>query len=734
MVLRVTTADRAQLETLFEHVTGVWSCHIGPGEVDVQVTASQQAEVAALGYPWRVLIPDVQGLIDAERAQIEAAHRQRDAAWFTTYRTRTEINDRLDASAAAYPGFVTLFSAGNSVEGRPIRGLRITAPDLPGNPRATRPAAFFHGAQHAREWISPMVCMWIADQLLERYATDARVRDIVDHAEIIIIPVMNVDGYEYTWTPNNRLWRKNRRDNGNGTFGVDNNRNWGYQWGGEGASTATNNETYRGPSAFSEPETQALRDFMTANPRIRAHIDFHSYSQLVLTPWGYTAALPPEATLFEEVYGAMESSIEAVHGMNYTAGPTYTTIYPASGVSLDWSFGALGVLGTSIELRDTGQTGFILPADQIIPTGEENFEGAMALVEYARRPLWWSLPAPLPTGVDQAGAPVTVTVRSGGAALAGPPVLMARVGDGAFTPASTTPGANNAYTGVLPGATCGQAVQFYFEASTTTGITSRFPANAPAAVFAAVGQGTPIVRFSDDMETDRGWTVGAPGDAATTGLWERADPQGTAAQPEDDHTPPPGVRCWVTGAAAGANVGANDVDGGATTLTSPIIDALPPRFTAVTETRLTYARWYSNNQGSNPNQDSMPVLVSNDGGATWVQIEDVTENAGGWVVKSWRLEDFLPVTGRMRVRFVARDLGAGSVVEAAVDDVSITLMACRPDLDLNRDGNADQDDVAYLINVISGGGNPTGIDPDFNGDGNVDQDDVADFITALSGG
>ncbi len=105
-------------------------------------------------------------------------------------------------------------------------------------------------------------------------------------------PCRHPDGYSYTWT-NNRLWRKNRRPNPNGSTGVDLNRNWGYQWGGEGASTSQGSDTYRGASGFSEPETQAIRDFITNRPYIRAHVDVHSYSQLILSPWGYTPALRP---------------------------------------------------------------------------------------------------------------------------------------------------------------------------------------------------------------------------------------------------------------------------------------------------------------------------------------------------------------------------------------------------------------------------------------------------------
>src|SRR5690606_38857634 len=126
----------------------------------------------------------------------------------------------------------------------------------------------------------------------------------------------------------------------NGSFGVDNNRNWGFGWGGPGASTQPGSETYRGTGPFSEPETQVLRDFITDNPRIVMTLDIHSFSQLILSPWGFTDALPADASLFDAINAAVEQAMEAVDSRDYVAGPTYTAIYPASGVGQDWSYGS----------------------------------------------------------------------------------------------------------------------------------------------------------------------------------------------------------------------------------------------------------------------------------------------------------------------------------------------------------------------------------------------------------
>lgn len=268
----------------------------------------------------------------------------------------------------------------------------------------------------------------------------------------------------------------------------------------------------------------------------------------------------------------------------------------------------------------------------------------------------------------------------------------------------------------LPSSTCGSTVGFAVE-FVTAADRYRLPGAGFLQAISADGEGT---GFTDTMETNLGWTVGATGDNATAGLWVRADPVGTTAQPENDHTVD-GVNCWVTGnGQVGGAVGAADIDGGTTTLVSPVFDA-----TVVDEPRLTYFRWYSNNQGSAPNEDSMPVEISNDGGTTWVQLELVTENAGVWVEKTFRIADVVTPTSTMRVRFRARDLGNGSVVEAGVDDVKVfgyDCTAARPG-DLNGDGVVDGADLGVLL---GNWGNPGS--GDIDGNGTVDGADLGAMV------
>ncbi|MBD3162555.1 MAG: hypothetical protein GF346_09345 [Candidatus Eisenbacteria bacterium] len=177
--------------------------------------------------------------------------------------------------------------------------------------------------------------------------------------------------------------------------------------------------------------------------------------------------------------------------------------------------------------------------------------------------------------------------------------------------------------------------------------------------------------FRDDVEEDRGWTAGAAGDDASTGRWVRADPVGTTyngqpCQPEDDHTLDPGSICFVTGnGSVGGGAGDADVDGGKTTLLTPVFD-LGDAVSATIE----YWRWYTNDLGNNPGQDTWRVEITANG-TDWVVLEETMESANEWTLHSFVLEDFIPLTAQVQLRFVASDEGSGSLVEAAVDDFTL---------------------------------------------------------------
>lgn len=735
--VRVSVNSPRQLLAVTSLMDSLLSESSGVGAFDILLAPGKLQALTDLGIPHTVIAPDVQALIDAESRRIrtrlllnDAGQAQRGRTWFDDFKPLADINAYADSLAASKPAVAAVQNIGLSLQGRPLRAIRITAPgNPPGNPR---PAVIYHGGQHAREWITPMTVMYIADQLVNGYGVEPWITSMLQNVEVIIVPVMNPDGYEYTWT-SNRMWRKNRRANAGGTFGVDLNRNWGFGWGGEGASTDPGNDTYRGPSAFSEPETQVMRDFITANNQIRAHIDFHSYSQLILSPYGYTATLPPDAAKFTRINSVLETQIESLYGTQYEAGPTYTTIYPASGGSSDWTYGSRGILGWGWELRDTGEFGFILPPEQIIPTAQETMLAVRALTEYIAYPVQFSFPRPLPTQLEIGGAntiDVTIISREG-SIQAGSANLYVRTDPSmSFTALPLTSLGSDNYRATLPDGVCNDFVQYYFEAAGSSGGIGRSPANAPAEFHQAVAFASQTL-FSDACEAATGWVVGASGDNATAGIWGLMDPQATSAQPGDDHSPS-GTRCWVTDGRSGSGVGTYDVDGGVTTLTSPTFSAIEDiRDFVGTDAVVSYARWYSNNQGSAPNADSMPILISNDDGATWTQLEDVSENLSAWAVRSFRIADYVTPTSQMKLRFVARDLGSGSVVEAAIDDIAVTMLGCpRRPADFNGDGFIDLEDFSDFVEAFEAGDDLA----DFDGTGFVDTDDFDAFVEAFEQG
>jgi hypothetical protein len=286
--------------------------------------------------------------------------------------------------------------------------------------------------------------------------------------------------------------------------------------------------------------------------------------------------------------------------------------------------------------------------------------------------------------------------------------------------------AANQYVASLPASTCGTNLRFYVAANATTGATGTSPSTAPAAFYSAIsatGFGEP---FIDTAETAvPGWTLSTAGDTATSGIWVRADPVGTVnagvqVQPENDVTAAPGVNCFFTGQGApGGTLGAADVDGGATTLTSPTMDATGG------EAYLSYYRWYSNQQGGAPNADVFRVQISNNNGASWVALETVgptgPEVNGGWIFKEFRIADVIPVTNQIRVRFIAEDLATGSLIEAAVDEVRVRVVECTPTIpgDLDGDGIVGGADLAIMLNNWNG----IGVG-DINNDGGVDGIDL----------
>ena len=317
---------------------------------------------------------------------------------FTQYHTPASLTSDLSNLATTHPTLSQLFTIGTSLEGRAIQGIKIST--NPGVDDQAKGDVIFVGLHHAREWLAAEMPLRLAEYLLTNYANDPDLQSCMNHLQIWIIPVLNPDGYAYTVDPNGyRYWRKNRRNNGDGTFGVDLNRNYGFQWGlDSGSSPNTNDDTYRGTAPFSEPETAAFRDFVATRRNPRAMLTYHTFSELFLRPWAYTTSDPPgEPTL---AYVAQDSiaKIAAVHGLTYGENIGYTS----SGEATDYFWNQYRFAAFTPEMRPAtgGLDGFSPPATEIIPNNEENLVAALALIHDAGCRTLWIKDYPADSGAE----------------------------------------------------------------------------------------------------------------------------------------------------------------------------------------------------------------------------------------------------------------------------------------------------------------------------------------------
>jgi hypothetical protein len=343
----------------------------------------------------------------------------------------------------------------------------------------------------------------------------------------------------------------------------------------------------------------------------------------------------------------------------------------------------------------------------------------------------------LPDGTPEQvnpGDPITIPVRITSGLdeyVPGSAQVHYRYDDGDYSFLPLTPLGNDLFEATLPPTICGDAPQFYFSAEAVSGGTVFMPANAPTDAYSAI-VGELVAVFHDDFESDRGWTVeNDPG--LTDGAWDRGIPAGGGERGDPPTDYDGSGACFLTD----NTLGNSDVDDGWTAMISPVIDV-----SEYTEVRISYARWYSNSFGDAPNQDVMEVEISSNGGADWTAVETVgpvQQAAGGWFEYSFWLNDLMQPTSQLRLRIEASDVDPGSVVEAGIDDFTVSFLHCQEPFlcgDADASGEADIDDVVYLINFIfSGGPEP---DPYESGDadcsGGVDIDDAVWLISYIFSG
>jgi len=324
------------------------------------------------GISYHVMVEDVEEIIQETkplpRPKFLKLDSPRSAMDWNDYHDHDTLNAFLAEHAAAND-FANVINIGKSYEGRDMNVLAITKAG-PGKPNI-----WIEAGIHAREWIAPAVGTYVINQLFENYDSHP---EYLDELNWYFIPSANPDGYQYS-REHDRMWRKTRSDHGSilGCKGVDPNRNWGFHFGESGVSHDKCSDVYCGPEAFSEIETKNIRDFVkTLDPvPILGHC-FHSYSQLWLWPYGYAYNAYPDN--YEEIRQLAIDASDALYQVHGTVFDPINSadLYPAAGASDDWYKGGLGTrFSFTTELRDTGRYGFVLPKEQIIPSGEEMWAG-----------------------------------------------------------------------------------------------------------------------------------------------------------------------------------------------------------------------------------------------------------------------------------------------------------------------------------------------------------------------
>jgi hypothetical protein len=336
----------------------------GDGYAEAIVSEYDIHRLQAAGLKFASLIPDMTAYYQ---------NRLDKTKMMGGYRGLAEIGLAIDSIAAEHPDIVTpVTSIGTTIQGRPIWMLKIS--DNP-NVDEDEPEVLYDACHHAREVITPELLIYFMRYLTNNYGTDPQVTELVNSRELYFVPCVNPDGYYYNeeQTPEGGgMWRKNMRPNGDGSFGIDLNRNYSYEWGYDntGSSPDPSSDVFRGTAPFSEPETQAMRDFIIAR-NFKLIVSYHSAAGLILSPWGFARGTTADDGIFSEIG-------DTVNAMTwYTAGPCWRVLYTCNGGAFDWEYGDQTmkpkILAISPEVGNY-YDGFWPPSDRITPLVQQHLQ------------------------------------------------------------------------------------------------------------------------------------------------------------------------------------------------------------------------------------------------------------------------------------------------------------------------------------------------------------------------
>lgn len=654
------------------------------------------AELVARGFEVEIVVPDLEAFY-AERSGYTRDY----GVWHTYVETVAEMN----LLHTQFPNLTTAPSSiGTTQEGRTIWAMKIS--DNP-NVQETEPEVYFDGMHHAREIMTVEVLLHYMRYLCENYESDPVIRFLVDNRQVWFIPLVNVDGFVYNETTNPNgggMWRKNRRVNsGSSCRGVDPNRNYPYEWVGGGSSTDPCSETFRGPSAGSEPEIQAIINLVNTHNFVISQ-SYHSVAGMVLIPWGYTSAHTPDDAALRAI------ATEMARAGGYSVGQAPELLYSVNGGSCDWHYGATTehpkIMAFSTEVG--GSDFWPQPSER---------DGLIAECLYSNIYItqvagaWLTVASSQVTGGDgngrlDAGESVSLVLAVRNAGLSAATNVRAsldcqdpyiRLSDAETSLGSIAPGATSS-TLIDPfelsvDASCpvGRAINFVVRLEADNGV------RLEETLSLTVGQ-LPIV-YADDFEQAAGAWMQDPTHTAATGAFVRADPVATPAfQPGDDTSPAPGVNAWFTAQNPNGVEGADDVDEGIAATRSPVID-----LSGVPHARLDLNYFHGQRDtGDDPSGDYFRIDLSNNGGASFpvnlVLIGDVN-SPSAWRNLRVNLDEHLPLTANMMIRVQAADgtgsTGMADIIEAGLDDVYI----------YNRGEGNDSPSAPGLVSPVDGAAN-----------------------------
>jgi hypothetical protein len=296
-----------------------------------------------------------------------------DDQFYDTYQSHPNIVAKIQRIIDASGGHAQRYSWGQTTQNNDMSGIRI-----PKTGGGNEGAIFYFCGEHAREWLPPMFCVWLAEQLTtQAMAGDPEVTKILSVHDVYILPVMNVDGYTFSRN-GNAMWRKSRKSNpGSTCIGTDLNRNYEYRWNNGGSSTNPCADTYHGQRPFDNPETLAMQRFYNSVDLV-VQTDVHAYGQMWMHPWGWTYNLCPHDAQQNRNGGAVATAIRQVNGLTFRFGSIANVIYIASGSSCDDFYGSAGVIyAYAPEVRGSS---FQPPASNIRPSNAELYAGFLAQV------------------------------------------------------------------------------------------------------------------------------------------------------------------------------------------------------------------------------------------------------------------------------------------------------------------------------------------------------------------